>query len=385
MGKPRGTKILQAAAAPIGMATILIASSATGAAATVLTLEGGLVGIQPWFHFTPQNLQGEFCTGTYTCQPTYYFALPVGPATQRGGELVSDEIAAIHTADPAEDVVLLGHSQGGQVIYSALRDWSTGALPAPDPDHVTWISTGNPENKYGGTMGGIGYTNGEGLPAELEYDGVEVIREFDGWADKPDDESNLLAVINAYMGRQTLHTHYEDVDIHDPKNVTKTEYYCDVGECSETNHTAKVTYVWVPTDTLPLVAWTGPFAPALDNMLRPMVNKAYTGRPEIPDPTPPAAPAAPAAESNTLVSRTAAPKAVEIKNADLSLSLDGAKTSGSEQYTIGRSNRPAHRQVGSVRPVRNVISAVKRTVDRIADRINDRVDRKAADAAAAQE
>ena len=382
MGKLRESKTLLAAAAPIGMAAVLIGSSATGAAATVLTLEGGLVGLQPFFHFTPENLRGEYCTGSYICRPVDYFALPVGPATQQGGSLVSDEIAAIHDAPETadEDVVLLGHSQGGQVIYSALRDWSTGALPAPDPEHVTWVSTGNPENKYGGTMGGIGYTNGEGLPADLDYDGLEVIRQYDGWADEPDDTGNLLAVINAQIGRQTLHTAYEDVDLHDPRNVTTTEYYCDVGVCSESNHTAKVTYVWVPTDTLPLVAWTGPFAPALDNMLRPIVDKAYTGRPAIPDPTPPAT------ESNVIAGRTEV-KTLEVTNADLSATAS-PKAIAHKKDSAGRSSGTSNRTAGAARPVRDAIATVKKAVDRIADRINDRVTRPTnadADAAGAEE
>ena len=50
-----------------------------------------------------------------------------------------------------------------------------------------------------------------------------------------------------------------------------------------------VTYVWVPNDTLPLVAWAGPFAPMLDNALRPLVEKGYSRPVDIPDPTPPAA------------------------------------------------------------------------------------------------
>jgi hypothetical protein len=45
----------------------------------------------------------------------------------------------------------------------------------------------------------------------------------------------------------------------------------------------------VPNDTLPLVAWAGPLAPALDNALRPLVEKAYSRPIDIPDPTPPAA------------------------------------------------------------------------------------------------
>lgn len=365
MGKLRESMTLLAAAAPIGMATILIASSATGAAATVLTLEGGLVGIQPWLQFTPENLQGKFCSGSYNCEPLYYFALPVGPATQRGGELVTERIAQIN-ADPEldDDVVLFGHSQGGQVIYSALRDWSTGTLPAPDPEHVTWVSTGNPENKYGGTMGGIGYTNGEGLPADLDYDGMEVIRQYDGWADEPDDAGNLLAVINAYIGRQTLHTAYEDVDVDDPKNVKVVEYYCDdgVASCGANNYKSKVEYVWVPTDTLPLVAWTGPFAPALDNMLRPIIDKAYTGRPAIPDPTPAAA------EPNSIAERTAV-KAAEINNADLSTSVTETKPTGSKQDSADRNSGPATRTASSTRPVRHAINTVKKVVNRIADRL----------------
>jgi hypothetical protein len=368
MGNPRTSRFLLAAASPIGVATILVAGSATGAAATVLTLEGGIVGMQPWFHFTPQNLRGEYCTGSYSCRPVDYFAFPTGPFTQRGGELVSDEIAGIHADNNDEDIVLLGHSQGGQVIYSALRDWSSGALPAPDPEHVTWVSTGNPENKYGGTMGGIGYTNGEGLPADLDYDGIEVIRQYDGWADEPDDAGNILAVINAYIGRQTLHTAYEDVNLHDPKNVTKTEYYCDEGvaSCDATNAKSKVTYVWVPTETLPLVAWTGPFAPALDNMLRPIVDKAYTGRPAIPDPTPPAA------ESNTTAARTEV-KAAELKNADLSVSSTSTKLSGDTKDSSGQANRQANRSAASVRPVRDAIASIKKTLDRVTDKIAERV------------
>ena len=110
---------------------------------------------------------------------------------------------------------------------------------------------------------------------DTAYSGTEVIRQYDGWADWPDDSSNLLAVANAVVGMQTIHTDYTDVDITSPGNAIHQE--------------GNVTYVWVPTDTLPLVAWTGPFAPALDNALRPTVESAYDRPVSIPDPTPPPA------------------------------------------------------------------------------------------------
>lgn len=181
------------------MAAVLIGSSATGAAATVLTLEGGLLGLQPFFHFTPENLRGEYCTGSYSCMPVDYFALPV-------------------------------------------------------------------------------------------------------------------------------------------------------------NHTAMVTYVWVPTDTLPLVAWTGPFAPALDNMLRPIVDKAYTGRPAIPDPTPPAT------ESNVIAGRTDV-TAVDVTNADLSVAAS-PEVVEHKKDSAGRASGATNRTGGAARPVRGAIATVKKAVDR---------------------
>ena len=78
----------------------------------------------------------------------------------------------------------------------------------------------------------------------------------------------------------SLHTDYRGVDLDDPNNVRFTP---DVN-----GQPGNVTYVWAPTKVLPLVAWAGPLAPALDNALRPIVEKGYHRPVDIPDPTPPA-------------------------------------------------------------------------------------------------
>jgi len=261
------------------MTVTLIATAPVGTAATVLTLEGGLVGMQHIVHFTPGQLGGKLCKAPNHCQPVDYFAFPGGAFTDQGATNVENAIDAL-PAD--EQIVLFGHSQGGQVVYTDLRRWAADPDNAPDPARLSWVSIGNPENKYGGTRAKPAEDPNPWLPDDTVYQGTEVIRQYDGWADWPDDPTNLLAVINATIGKLTIHSFYRQVDLDDPANV---RYTPDLPDGSPGN----VTYVWVPTATVPLAAWAGPLAPTLDNLLRPMIEKGYNRPVEIPDPTPPSA------------------------------------------------------------------------------------------------
>lgn len=258
------------------MSAALIASAPMSNAATVLTLEGGLVGMQHIWHFTPTQLQGNLCTSPNHCQPVDYFAFPGGAFTDQGAAKV---VQAIDALPSDEQIVLFGHSQGGQVVYSDLRRFAADPSSAPDPSRLTWVSIGNPENVYGGRRGKTETSTTPWLPPDTAYTGTEVIRQYDGWADWPDDPRNLLAVANAVVGMFSIHTNYRQVDLEDPNNVRFTP---------EVNgQPGNVTYAWVPTKTLPLAAWAGPLAPALDNALRPIIEKAYHRPVDIPDPSPP--------------------------------------------------------------------------------------------------
>lgn len=128
--------------------------------------------------------------------------------------------------------MLFGHSQGGQVIYSALRGWAANPATAPDPADVSWVSIGNPENTFGGKAP-------DPVPANSPYQGTEVIRQYDGWADWPTDKGNLLARLNAVVGQQLVHPNYWNVDLNDPNNIRYVE--------------GNVTYVFVPNPMLLLV------------------------------------------------------------------------------------------------------------------------------------
>ncbi len=248
-----------AQAAPADHVTV---AREVGLASTVLTFEGGLVGIQPFLHFTPLQLRGDLCTAPSTCQPVNYPAWPLG---QRFNELGADRlIAAVDATDGP--VTLFGHSQGGQVIYAALRRWAADPASAPDPARVSWVSIGNPENNVGGRMP-------TALPADSPYPGIEVIRQYDGWADWPTDPTNLVAVLNAAVGMSTTHVFgYFNVDLDDPNNI---RYTPDTAGGTP----GKITYVFVPSPMLPLVSMTGLLAPllnpVLDPVLRPIVEAGY--------------------------------------------------------------------------------------------------------------
>ncbi|GAY17492.1 PE-PPE domain-containing protein [Mycobacterium sp. shizuoka-1] len=285
----------------------LIATAPTGNAATVLTLEGGFVGMQHILHFTPTQLRGDLCRSPNHCTPVDYFALPGDAFNARGATDVQHAIDAL-PAD--EDIVLFGHSQGGQVIYTDLRRWAADPANAPDPARVSWVSIGNPENPYGGRRPKTGSATTQWLPPDTAYVGTEVIRQYDGWADWPDDPRNLLAVANAVAGMFATHTNYRQVDLDDPTNVRFTP--------EVDGQPGKVTYVWVPTKTLPLVAWAGPLAPALDNALRPIIEKGYHRPVTIPDPSPPAAaaPARKAAPTRSTGTSKRVPGRVSAKPAD---------------------------------------------------------------------
>jgi len=235
-------------------------------AATVLTLEGGLVGVQHLVHFTPWQLQGSECKSPNTCQPVDYLALPGDAYNEKGAVLLQEAIGAL----PADGgpVTLFGHSEGGQVIYAALRHWAAEPSTAPDPSRVSWVSIGNPENSFGGVVEKLGLKATPRLPADTAYQGIEVIRQYDGWADFPSDRTNLLAVANAIVGALTIHPLYNNVNIDDPNNV---RYTPDKPDGTPGN----VTYVFVPNPKLPLIAGTGLFEPALDKILRPIIEAGY--------------------------------------------------------------------------------------------------------------
>ncbi len=279
----------------IAISAAMIAAAPVGSAATVLTLEGAFVGLQQIWHYAPQQLQGDLCKSPNHCQPVDYVAFPGASFNAAGATKVQQAIDALPND---EQIVLFGYSQGGQVVYTNLRRFAADPANAPDPARLSWVSIGNPENPYGGRRPKTETAAQPWLPPDTAYPGTEVIRQYDGWADWPDDTRNLLAVANAVVGMFSIHNDYRRVDLDAPTNVRFTP---DVN-----GQPGNVTYVWVPTKTLPLVAWAGPLAPALDKQLRPIIEKAYHRPVDIPDPNAQAPTATRSVRSVAVPTRSAA-------------------------------------------------------------------------------
>lgn len=290
---------VQAQAAP---QTVAIGDVAL--AANVLTFEAGLVGIQPFFFFTPLQLRGDLCDSPNTCKPVYYPTIPLGQQFNDVGAARLRTAVDGLAGDPTP-ITLVGHSQGGQVIYTALRQWAADPSSAPDPAKVSWVSIGNPENALGGRAK-------KPVPADSPYTGIEVIRQYDGWADVPTDRNNFLAALNAAVGRSNIHVFgYFDVDLNDPANIRYTPDDAN-------GNPGKITYVFVPSPMLPLVKMTGPLAPLLnpilDPILRPIVESAYQRPFDVPKPSASTPPVSPPPAVTRLAS-VAAPAAVPAPSA----------------------------------------------------------------------
>jgi hypothetical protein len=274
--------------------------------ATVLTIEAAFIGLQPFVRSIPKQLNESLCKSPSLCQPVDYFAFPGGEAFNDAG---ADQVLKAIAKLPADTKIMLaGGSQGGEVVYSTLRKWGANPAIAPDPSRVTWLAFGNPENRYGGeAVKSRGkYAGREMRPLDSPYKGIEVIRQYDGWADHPDDPNNFLALLNAAAGQLTTHVSgYSDVDLNDPDNVIYTPNNPD-------GSPGNVTYVYVPTAILPLVDGLGFLSPILDKLLRPGIEKGYNRPVQLPDPNAPVqAPASAAVAATARVAPATAATSVK--------------------------------------------------------------------------
>jgi pimeloyl-ACP methyl ester carboxylesterase len=181
---------------------------------------------------------GRYCAAPYTCEPVSYQNVPFGQSAIDAGAVQLDSWIAAH---PGQTLVVVGHSEGGQVAYT----WMNMHSGDPVIPGLSFVSFGNPNRKYGG----FAATQNQ-LPDNVQYAVLDVTRQYDGAADQPNNPNSpyySLAQFNAFIGMLLIHPFYADVNLDDPRNVTWTE--------------GNVTYMLVPTDLVPLLIplqWLGP-------------------------------------------------------------------------------------------------------------------------------
>lgn len=166
-------------------------------------------------------------------------------------------------------LIVFGHSMGSQVACKWLRE--KGPTSTADPTKIQFILTGNPERRYGGTLGMLnhntsvpqspGWTGGvhspppnsapvnvlpahqPGVPASNRYRVIDFARQYDYFADYPSVASpNGLSTSNA---SQVIHCSYTRVALTD----SDVAWYP-----SASTFENNVRYGWSPTHPLASVA-----------------------------------------------------------------------------------------------------------------------------------
>jgi hypothetical protein len=198
------------------------------------------------------ELGGIMCQGSRTC-----VSVPFPYLERRVG---ADDLNAAITGDTSgQPLIVFGYSQGARVVSEWL-DEHAGTEGVPSPGELSFVLIGNPGRNHGGAH----VIWGQPTP-DTEYEVLDVARQYDLTADRP-DHFQLLAIMNAYAGLVQLHGHYEDVDIYDPANYVWNQ--------------GKTTYVFVPTDDIPLLnslrqlGFTK-LADKLNDPLKARIEKAY--------------------------------------------------------------------------------------------------------------
>jgi PE-PPE domain len=166
--------------------------------------------------------------------------------------------ASLHSGD-----TVLGFSLGSQVISLYL------ARHTPPPG-VRFVLLGDTFARNDELV-----AVHQGIPADIANPVTLVVREYDGWSDKPTKKTSPgyeLAMHNAEMGAATIHD-YVDARVDDPANVVTVR--------------GNITSVLIPTQHLPLNSPRRLFgsnakADQLDAQQRPLIDSAY----DRPVPTP---------------------------------------------------------------------------------------------------
>ena len=203
------------------------------------------------------------------------------------GDLTLDQSVSVGVAnlgaalsEARGPVVVVGISQGAVVVNYEKSALLAQADPPP-PQNIVFVTIGDPTNSDGGLLAKLPHVRIPILdatipkaPVETPYDTIEIVHEYDGYADFPDNPLNILAVLNAAAGVIYEHPNKSGVDLSDPRNVVTV----DTNSLGGTT-----THVLVPTDQLPLtrplrtLGVPDRLVDRLDAPLRRIIDTGYHG------------------------------------------------------------------------------------------------------------
>ncbi|SRX91834.1 PE-PPE domain-containing protein [Mycobacterium shimoidei] len=191
--------------------------------------------------------------------------LNFGDSLNVGAQQLDDAI--VPQLENGDNVVVFGYSQSAVIATMEMQNLIENPPGGDfDPSNLHVVVIGSPNNPIGGMLDRFDFPNGlDGEPQHLPFLNVPLsigptptdafatdvyTATYDGWANFPADPTNLLAVINALVGVQTVHGLYPH-----PGTTLDIDNIVDLGTIGETH------FYSIPAP-LPLLAFLHDAGPA---------------------------------------------------------------------------------------------------------------------------
>ena len=244
---------------------------------TVFLLGGAFSGLT---NYMPTMLGGAITNGQTQVQVPYNNVGLFLNTVQQGADMLNAFIT-----NGTGPMVVFGHSLGAVVSSYWLANYAADS--GIEPADLSFVFIGNSVHKYGGALGPESNSEwqnwfGEGVaaPDNTPYTVLDIIRQYDGWADWPTGTTNITSDFNALAGQNSIHPNYQAVS--PSLTATGNVHYTPTVSGSPGN----ITYLWSMTQPVPLLGtvWLDPI-PALDQDIRPTIEAGYDRPVTIPTPT----------------------------------------------------------------------------------------------------
>jgi PE-PPE domain len=214
----------------------------------------------PWFpgqptfdtyNFTGLTTPEQFCPIVCLVDPAGNPAwnnLTFGESVNVGVGILNNEV--VPALQGGNDVAVLGYSQSATIATVEMNDLINNTPANVNLSDLSVVLLGDPNSPIGGILDRFQFPDGVGafslspepqhvpfldIPLSLATTPTEPFPtdiytgEYDGWADFPEDPSNILADINALIGIETVHPDYPTVgslaDVINLGTIGDTNFY----------------------------------------------------------------------------------------------------------------------------------------------------------------
>jgi PE-PPE domain len=178
------------------------------------------------FSYSGLETPEQFCP--IVCNPSQP-DLGFGDSLNQGVSALDSTI--VPALQGGNDVSVLGYSQSADIASIEMNDLINNTPANVNLNDVNFTLLGDPNSPIGGILDRFQFPDGVGqfslspepqhvpfldIPLNLENTPTDTFTtdiytgEYDGWADFPEDPSNLFADLNALIGIETVHPYYPD-------------------------------------------------------------------------------------------------------------------------------------------------------------------------------